>query len=340
MSSLLRLKRLVASHGVPIAVVLVIVGLLAFAGAWSTYTAVSSETVSEQVNQQTVATGLETRAVVTGNSSLYEQGEELRNLPVYFFEASPNLTLALETRSPADERVTVTQSIVLEFRATRDGEVFWSENRTLVRDSEQTREGVVRSSVSLDMPEIRSTVDDRRSEVSDVGVFHTDLLISVQYETQRYSGSFETATSLVMTGRAYWVAGDVAESRTHAETVTRTVSGERDPLTYGGLGLLGLLSLAAAAAAALWHQRLDALAIETRLYRSNYEEWISDGEFPTGTSKKYVRINSLEDLVDIAIDSNKRVLYDEDFDLYAIIDADIIFYFSTDPESVDSWLDV
>lgn len=340
MSTVLRLKRLVASHGHVIAAALLVVGLLAFAGAWAAFTAIPTEQVTAQVNQQTVATSLDTRAVVTGNSTLYDQGEVLRNMPVYFFEASPELTLSLNTTVPQGPRVSVTQAVTLEFRATRDGEPFWSENRTLVREQRRTADGLVRTTTTLNLTDVRAAVEQRRSEVSDVGVFHTNLLVRVTYDTGRYSGTFAEETSLVITGRAYWLAEDVTASRTHAETVTRTAPGKRDPLRYGGLAGLGVLALLGAAGTALWYQRLDALAIETKLSRSRYEEWISDGEFPTGTNKKYVRINSLEDLVDIAIDSNKRVLYDGDFDIYAVIDSDIIFYFSTDPAGVDSWLDV
>lgn len=340
MTAVLRLKRLLAEHGHVVAAALVVVGLLAFAGAWATFTAMPTEQVSEQVNRQTVASQLDSRATVTGNTTLYEQGEVLRNMPVYFVEASPVLTLQLETTVPDGQPATVSQELALEFRATRDGQTFWSENRTLVRDEARTSSGLVRSTTTLNLSAIRATVEERRSEVSDVGILHTNLLVTVDYETDRYAGSFTEETSLVLTGRAYWLAEDITASRTHAETRTRTVQGEGDPARYGGLAVLGLLALVGGIGSALLYRRLDALTIETRLYRSRYEEWISDGEFPTGTNKKHVRINSLEDLVDIAIDSNKRVLFDEEFDIYAVIDSDIIFYFSTDPSGVDSWLDI
>jgi hypothetical protein len=75
------------------------------------------------------------------------------------------------------------------------------------------------------------------------------------------------------------------------------------------------------------------------VYRERYAEWISNGEFPTDTDKRYVTISSLEDLVDIAIDSNKRVIYDETLDAYGVADGDIVYYYG-DEGDIDSWLDM
>lgn len=340
MSTALRLQRLIAVYGAVIAAALVVVGVVALFGAWSAFTAMPTQQETVEINQQTVGTSLDSEAVVTGNSSLYEQGRVLRNSPVYFLEANPFLTLVLNTTGPADEPLTVNQSVTLEFRATRDGEAFWSERRPIMSREETTTDGLVQSTTSVNVTLIRDLVAEKRSAVSDVGILQSNLVVRVQYETGRYSGSFTAETSFVFSERAYWLAEDVAESRDHSETVTRTVAAETNPLEWVGPALLGLVALLGAAGVVLYQQRLDALSIQTQLYRSRYEEWISDGEFPTGTEKKYVRINSLEDLVDVAIDTNKRVLYDEELDIYAVIDADIIFYFSTDPVSVDSWLDV
>ena len=340
MSTSLRAKWLVSRYGHVVAAALLLVSLAAFAGAASAYDRPPAERVTTQVNEQTIAAQLETRAVVTGNTTLYEPGEVLRNKPVYFVRASPRLTLELSTAGPAGEPLTATHVVVLEHRATRDGEAFWRENRTLVREELRTAGRPVASTTTLNVTRVLAFVDARQSEISDVGLFETEVVVRVDYETSRYAGSFTADLPLVLTGRAYWLGADFEEDRSHSETVVETVPGERDLALVVGLAAVGMLALAGAAGALGSHRRLDPLTLETRLSRSQYEEWISDGEFPTGTDKKYVRINSLEDLVDVAIDSNRRVLYDEELDIYAVIDADIIFYFSTEPLNVDSWLDV
>jgi hypothetical protein len=53
-----------------------------------------------------------------------------------------------------------------------------------------------------------------------------------------------------------------------------------------------------------------------------------------------VTINSLEDLVDIAIDCNKRVIFDDSLEVYAVADGDIVYYYSENNQRLDSWLDL
>jgi hypothetical protein len=121
--------------------------------------------------------------------------------------------------------------------------------------------------------------------------------------------------------------------------VTREETRPANPAVYGGMGLLGLLAVVGAGAVTYVERDIDVDALETEYFHEEYRGWISEGEFPTGTDKRYISINSLEDLVDIAIDSNKRVIFDPSLDVYAVIDGDLVYYFSKDPFNVDIWLD-
>jgi hypothetical protein len=98
--------------------------------------------------------------------------------------------------------------------------------------------------------------------------------------------------------------------------------------------------LAGAVAVLYRSRRIDPVAVRTDMDRSRYDEWISNGEIPTKTRKDYIRTDSLEDLVDVAIDSNSRVIYDRNLDAYATVEDNLIYYFVTDETEFTEWFDV
>ena len=341
MSAAIRFRRVLASQGLLIAAVLAMVAVGAFAGAWVTYANPPTETIVEQRNPQTVSTAVNTSAVVTGETPLYDEGERLVNKPVYFTEASPNVTISVVTQVPSGQPVQVTQRLVLHMQGDLRGETYWEETTVLAASDRAVTDGRAVASTTVNVSAIRETIDERESATGSVGVFQSDVELLVAYEGEGYSGELTSEAPVVFSSGAFWLDADLAASRTHSEQVTREVAEEPDIATYGGLALLGLLALGGAAAVALTSLGgIDPEELETAIANQRYEEWISKGEFPTGTEKKYVKIDSLEDLVDIAIDSNKRVVFDPEFAAYAVVDGDLIYYFSTDPLRIDSWLDV
>jgi hypothetical protein len=189
------------------------------------------------------------------------------------------------------------------------------------------------------MTAIRQESSRIQDEIGSVGSYSLTVSLTVEYQTDQYEGTLSATTPIVFTGGAYWLSDSLSANRQHSETVTRQVTGSPDPVVYGGLALLGLLCLAGAVALVRFRDRIDVDALELEFYHDEYDEWISQGEFPTGTDKRYISINNLEDLVDIAIDSNKRVIYDSSLEVYSVIDGDLVYYFSRDPFNIDVWLD-
>lgn len=330
----------IGRYGRVIAAAMVILALVAFAGAATTYLNPPVEEVTEETNTQTIQTDVGTTAVVTNGTALYDEGQVLRGMPVYLFEASPNMTLRVRVDVPSGQEVVVTQRHVIRLRATRNGETFYEDRRLVAADRSQVSDGTVWSNTTLDMREIRSYISEKQSAVSGVGSLEVTLRTNVAYETDRYAGTFNTSAPLVFTGEAYWIDGDLSASRTHSTPVTRQSVGSPDMTRVGGLSFLGIVLLVGAAGVLHRSRRIDPLAVETDLARSRYDEWISNGEIPTKTRKDYIRTDSLEDLVDVAIDSNSRVIYDRSLDAYATVEGDIVYYFVTDETEITEWFDV
>lgn len=338
MSTNLRVKRLLLKQGRILAIVLAVVGVLAIAAGGYVYATPPTETVSERVDEQTVSAGLEHSAQVTGPTTLYSQGERLVDASAYLFSATPEVRLNAVVTAPSGTEID--QRLTVEITASNNGEVFWSDQELLGTRSQQVSGDEATLSTSLNVSSINQQVRATRAELGETGLLSTRLNLTVNYDTGTYQGELMVTSPVVLTESAYWFDQDLTETANHFREETRTVQSQPDLATVAGLEVIGILALVGAAALVRSKRREDLNEIETALAHDRYEEWISEGELPTQTDKKHVHINSLEDLVDVAIDSNKRVLHDLELNTYAVVDGDLIYYYTTDRSMIDSWLDV
>ena len=335
-----RLEHGIARYRRVLVLVLVVVAVASFAGAGFVYATPPVEEVTERTNRQQVSTDGRTSAVVTGNATLYAANERLVDMPAYFFAASPNLTVGVETAVPADQEVEVSHRLVLRMRGTRDGREFWRSQRVLSAERASVSDGSFRTNATLNMSRLRVEMNERRALVGSVGTFSTEFVLNVSYETDSYSGTLSASTPVVMAETAYWTDADLSAGRTHSTPVTERVRRPPDLRVVGALVGLGLACLAGAGVVVVRYRNVDPRVSETTVARSRFDEWISNGEIPTKSGKEYTSTDSLEDLVDIAIDSGKRVIYDDELDAYAVIEGDIVYYFTTGEDDVTDWFDV
>lgn len=340
MSVRIRLLGLVSTYGFVLAVVLAVLGLLAIGAAGQTYLNPPVETVSEETHQQTITSEVHTAATVVNDTALYEENQELRDMPVYFVNATPNLTYQVRTTGPSDATFDVEQRLVLHMQAARGGDVFWESHRILAGDAATVDDGVHWVNATVDMTDIRTTIEEKQRAVGTMGSFEVQIRLDTTYETPQYSGTLSASTALVTTGRGYWLESRPAASETHSQVETQTVVQDPDLGRVGVLIGLGILGLIGATLVFRTYRTLDHEQLATQRARAKYEEWISNGEIPTKSEKEYVRVDSLEDLVDIAIDTSKRVIYDTELDAYAVVEGDLVYSYTTGDENLTDWFDI
>lgn len=328
-ANVLRAKLLIREYGPLFVAMFAIVGAAALGTAAWNYTHPPTTTVADRTDRQTVQTTLETSATVTEENGLYERGTVLRDQPVYLFTAAPQVTLGLRTSVPEGQTVTVDQRLVLVLRGVRDGDVFWTDTQTLASGRERTTDGTASVSTTVDARNLRRRVSAVSKEIGSAGNLEVKLRANVSYETNRYAGEQTQETGLALTDTSYTV-GSLSAEKTHGERVTReVVVPNRDATAYTLPGAFGALSLAAAAGVAVAYSRRDEWGdLERRLHRSRYADWISAGELPLDVGNRRISLRSLEDLVDVAIDANKRVIHDRTWDVYAVVDGDVVYYYA------------
>ncbi len=294
--------------------------------------------VTVETDSMTVDTTLSTEATVTGNTSLYNRSETLTDMPVYLRTATPEVELIAITSTPADRTVSVTQQIMLELSATRNGEVFWRDSRTLAIDSQEVTNGTARTQVTLDIQQLaRDQLADVTVEAGDIGTIKAQVSVVALYDTGKYSGRTTAVTPLTITDRAYELQTPQQDQQTNTTTVQQAIvggstasglfgtSGRLSPRDLGaGLGGLGAIGLSIG----VWRTRKrigDFDAFRRQYERVRYVEWISRGTIPATGTYARVPVETLVDLVDIAIDSEKRVIHDTSKDIYVVLDGNLMY---------------
>lgn len=323
-----QVKLVVATHGTVLAAALVVVGLVAFAGAAWTVTHPPTIEVTEPVATHTVGTDVQTSTVVTGNTSLWASGTTLEDKPIYPLKSAPRLTVTMTTNVPPGQELRVSQELTLVYQATKDGTVFWETSRILVSEDRTVSDGQATASASIDVRQVRQHLDEINAEITGIGQAEAYLRLNVSYRSEAFSGSLSKTAPLTVLSTGYWVGGSLDAENTHQTPVTREVTQPPDTTTAIGLGLLGLVSMGGAGGIVfVAGGRLDPDAIADEIDRQRYREWVSTGRLGQFVSGQDVAMDSLQDLVDVAIDSNHRVVHDRQRDLYAVVDDSVIYYY-------------
>jgi hypothetical protein len=282
---------------------------------------------------------------VTRDTEVFSAGEDLTNRSLYFTTASPKLegtyTVSHDNTDGNPAATSTDLSLVIRAVEERNGNqvVHWE-----TRDSLETLDGVeiedgeaTATTVSVDIPTILNRTEAIQNDLG-AAPGQTEVLL-VADTTVESSVDGETFTDTrtdrieIVPGRSVYRVSTTtqgASSYEATEQVTRTIEPTRLEL-YGGPALcaLGLLCMAFLGTAR-WRGWLAVTGRERgrrgwERGRDDFDEWISTARIPDAGDRTPVPTDSLVDLVDIAIDSDRRVL--EDGDRYAVlVDSEIYTY--------------
>jgi hypothetical protein len=340
----LRFKYVCGKYGRTVATVLVVLSALLFvSGTVAETPEPQQETV--QMNEQYVQTTLTASGTVVDDSALYDAGETVADSPVYLLSATPNLTVEALTTVPPKQRSTVTHRIILELGVQRQGTVFWTAQTTLANTTQLVNNGTARTRTTLDMAGL---VTDRisaiKTETEGVGSVQARVMVNTSYDTGTYTGDATVSSPLGISDRSFTFNTPQRTERTHTTPVTRNASTGSDgtesllagigvPGTSSRFLMFGLVSLLAAIAITFVNVRTGDFEEFQRHYETvRYSEWISRGRIPATGEYARVPVERLVDLVDIAIDCKKRVIYDPQQDYYALVDQNIVYEFRSETD--------
>lgn len=348
MSTRNRAKYFLTTYGQIAAVALVIVGVAVVGLAVQDYrNPPVEETPPQEFDVQQFSVDTDYSAELARETPLYDSNQ-LLNQPVYLLNLSPTLDLSTTMDLPENRPVDVEFETAMLYEATFEGEQFASERRQLESASQTVSNGQLTINTTISIPEIRADIANFSQRLDGVGQTSNTLQLNVTYESPQeqgsgtYSGQLTDTTSIQFLDGAYFVPNQLSDSATDSQTTPGETIQQSPDLTgalqLAGVGV-GLLLLGGGVF--FWQSRITGLEeLELQIYLDRYDEWISEGEFPTGSESQYIYVSSVKDLVDIAIDTGGRVIYDVDVEALAVAEAGIIYYYTTDPQAVSSWLNL
>ncbi|MEF8894583.1 DUF5305 domain-containing protein [Halodesulfurarchaeum sp.] len=319
-----RVKLFIANHRRKLLIGMAVAGLIALTVAAGIALNPPTTTATETRDQQSIATtGAMNASVVDGG----EWDNLSPNRETFLLESSPSIDFEARTTGP--DGTTVAHVVTLQIEGTRDDDVFWYEEEVLLEEELTVENGEADASVSVNVSEVGQRLSTVRNRLAGVGSVQSRVHLRTEYDTGTYQGELTSTSVLTVTNRAYWLESKLSDTATRDTTVQveRTESPNWPAVSL--IGLVGLLLLTGAVRIRTVDPKdLDMSALRQRVHRNRYADWISSGSVQTSEGKDYIEMDLLEDLVDVAIDTNERVVYDEEQDLFAVIEENSVYYYS------------
>jgi len=323
----------------------------------------------ELIDSAVVQTGSrELSPTISGPSwQAYEEDEVLTRAPAYFYEYTPELTFNVTANTTRDVPVDLTTRLVREETITTDrggegNETIDTNRRLLMYRQDTVTGGQVTNRRTFDVrDDLEGPAEDVAAEYPEsITELSTSLRLTVDYRTEPingtvYSGTVNTTPSLNSNNDAYWLTGDqqanVSKTQTRIiEPAATNTSGAAEPTAptepmrgepnmqlVALLAVLGVVAVASGGAVGANAPQLDQEALRKEIAHDQYSEWISEGELLLDSDTEFVYVNSIEDLVNVGIDTNKRVIHDPDLSVYTVSDGDVTYYYTTEPADLQRW---
>ena len=330
-----------------VAVLLVVVALV---GGWMTYTAfaVEDEPEFEEVvtGEWRTAPSFSHSATVERQNPLYEVGDTVDGGLVYYTDVTPSLDGVYSFRYTAtdDGSLDVETEVEMVLQETDGGGgVYWSQTEELVETSETDVPPGQRVSTefTVDVPSVERRIDDIQSGLgtsvgSEEAVIHITTRVDGEVNGEDVNFGERHRVYVEIGSDTYTVEmGDEGMQGNSFEN-TETVEAEEEEnslnMVFSPVVLLLSLGLLFGLVAA---KRKDRLAPTERellaLERHEFDEWISTGKvsddvFREG-GRSVVYVDSIEGVVDVAIDVGGRVIEDRDRSVLAVIDDDVVYVY-------------
>lgn len=346
MQGLHKLRYVLAAHSTLVIRLCLVITLVSVASAGYTFAHPPTTEVTVTTESHTLTTAVDSRATVTRDSHLYSRGETLTNMPVYPRATAPTLSVSARTNPPTGAELQLTQRLTLVYEArTAAGEVFWERRYPLNRTAARSSGTELVSDATLNISAIDEQLGLFEAEVSDAGTVDVYLEVSSRHTGPEYTGSSTDRSEIRIRDGSYEI-GDLSltDELTTTERQRRPVASKVLRLSvplFGSLvlphttlvlGFLGLAGIAGMTTTSVYAPRFDPARERAQLHKARYAEWISAGTLPSSLGNRAVDVETLEDLVDVALDSEKRIIHDASQGRYVVFDARTAYVYSEDAD--------
>jgi len=332
---------------VPLVVVLVVVLLVSGWGAYTAVAAPEEPTEYEQVETWSTNAEISHSAVVREPNAVYAVGDRVSDQPRYYTEVMPVVEGNLEYSYLADEGEveieTETTQIIRSVEDSDSSTAYWSVDEPL-NATQTTVEPNSQHTVSfaVDVDALDDTATETAESLgSTAGSLETVVEIEVSMEgtidgepvahTETYELPIE------ITSGTYSL--ELPDETGHTETESVQTDSHVDRLSAAAGMLLVLVVSVGSLGTLVAAKRRERLAptpaeqraVEAASKQAELDEWISRGSIPPSLADQpRIEVASLAELVDVAIDCNRRVIEREQTAEYVVVDNETIYAYRAD----------
>ncbi|NLV06475.1 hypothetical protein GOC83_10080 [Haloarcula rubripromontorii] len=316
--------------------------LMGAVGGYFTYTThIEPRTTTEtrEVSSWQSSGTFSHQATVINETTAFSEGTVLQNRSAYFRGVSPKLNGTFRYAYEAQEgNLTTETTVLLKYRAVEpaddgNGTTYWDITRPIAQDRTEALRPTERVTVpfstnaSAAIERVQRIDNEHGNTPGQLGIA---VIARVDVSGTRNGQRVDTTNTyrlpIIPDDSVYRVAdpGVVTASGSQTEQVTV-------PVEYGALRRVGsplLLSLAVGSLLGLLYARQTGrLSVseaerrwaDYRTARAEYDDWITSGHLPSDTDEMpAITVDSLEGLVDVAIDTNTRVIENVSHDQYVV----------------------
>ncbi|WP_178916368.1 DUF5305 domain-containing protein [Natronomonas gomsonensis] len=342
-----RAKVVVADYAVVIAAVLVVVLLVGGALTYTTNVEPGTETEQRTVSEWRSVGGYTHASTIQTENRVFPVGETLEDRSLYYTQVGPELDGQFRYGFEApDGELTVESTTTLVIRSVSEGEEgdtdeLWRIEEPLGTTSETVAPGeLATTSFTINVTEVLAEIEGVREDLgASPGEASVRVISEVEATGTAAGGDATDDANYTLTldpgSDTYSVSGPSGETESHPRTETVSVERSYGPIRSALGPLLVVLSLVGLAGIAVGRYRgaFEVTDAERRTLafaaeRREFDQWISRGAVSTAADDKpRVRIDNLEDLVDIAIDTDARVIEDVGKHRYYVLGESLCYEF-------------
>lgn len=339
-------------------VVLLIATVLTGWWAYSINLNPSVETEERLTEQWSESTNYDHSAEIQRESLAFAAGEVVENRPIYYTAAADELDGTYRYQYQADSgdvEVATETFLLIQAGELDDGQIedpFWEISEPLRSDSERLDPGEDHTvQFSVDIQSVLETIATVEAELDSTQGSVDVRVISVTERSGTIEGesvddTYQSEMPMVVEPATFRVTETETVDETHESFETVEVLAEPSPITaYGSIILFGLVAALLMSVAGLRYTGYTELSeeeeelLEITQARDRFSEWITTGEFPSEREyEETVLVDDLEGLVDVAIDTNKRVIEDTQLGVYTVLDDAYIYIYIRPDSAARGWL--
>ncbi|ADC65846.1 hypothetical protein Ferp_1702 [Ferroglobus placidus DSM 10642] len=306
----------------------VVVAILVFSSAFATYSAYNDlkpkkVTVKRNVTIGTYELYYDYYSTVSKENPLWGEGMKLFNKDVYFSSVSPVLNITFNLILPESNFEVEYETKLLITSSTSD-KVFWELERVIGSGVTVLNSSKFSYSFSLNILELEREIESIERSLEFKGGSKTIKVVTNVYAKGSEKEIKDSVEMTIKPSGSYYTVSSSGKKKTVERTVNevkKVPPSQREyifALSKVALPILGII-------ASVYVYRISSLSEDEKALRK-FRKWISKGKLPE-VRMTTIEIESLEDLVDAAIDMNERVIHDAEKNAFFFVHDGILYIY-------------